>query len=375
MELEDPDWNTNLKLASISDRGGVSDRLLSVDSFSSMYNGEPRKSFLTRVQDTILHAIDDEYADDDRAAKLNRRKLFIRSIYSEFICTSILMIGIFGTIANCYQANWDPSSTAFVAAIASGFGTLTMTFAFSDISGAQMNCAITFALWFTGKLSNRKLVSYMIIQLISSIVSAGAIYCAFSNPTKDMFYAINVRPHLPVDLPRLVFTEFLSTFILSYVAFTVAFNDAQRYKKEVELFQNSIVDLRGSHKLSNLVKERKESSSTANNNVRNRSSTINTLASEDGMSNTAPAFDGLAIYATNPQSKSGFAPFAIGLTVFILSLFGGSSGISMNPVRMLGPAIFSGYWDNFYLYVVAEFLGAAVAAWLVQNIHKLGLKN
>ena len=69
------------------------------------------------------------------------------------------------------------------------------------------------------------------------------------------------------------------------------------------------------------------------------------------------SFNNVHIYThifffSNPQAKSGFAPFCIGLIVFSLSMFGGSSGIAMNPVRMLGPALFAGEWDYFYIYTI-----------------------
>ena len=75
--------------------------------------------------------------------------------------------------------------------------------------------------------------------------------------------------------------------------------------------------------------------------------------------------DGLTLYACTPTSTLGFAPFAIGFTVFSLSQYGGASSVSMNPVRILGPAIFANEWDYFYLYILGEFLGAGVAGLLV----------
>ena len=85
------------------------------------------------------------------------------------------------------------------------------------------------------------------------------------------------------------------------------------------------------------------------------------------------AEEGLIIYETTPISKSGFAPFAIGFSVFVLCMFGGTCGISLNPARMLGPAIFSGCWDYMYVYWLAEFAGAALAAIMVTRIHPYGL--
>jgi glycerol uptake facilitator-like aquaporin len=51
-----------------------------------------------------------------------------------------------------------------------------------------------------------------------------------------------------------------------------------------------------------------------------------------------------------------------GIALFILIyLLGPVSGGSMNPVRSLGPAAFSGFYDRQYLYVICPIIGAAVA--------------
>ena len=72
--------------------------------------------------------------------------------------------------------------------------------------------------------------------------------------------------------------------------------------------------------------------------------------------------DGLTLFSSTPQSKAGFAPFAIGFTLFAIILYGGSSGVVLNPARMIGPAIFSGVWDYCYIYWLGEFSGACLAA-------------
>ena len=82
---------------------------------------------------------------------------------------------------------------------------------------------------------------------------------------------------------------------------------------------------------------------------------------------------GLTLYASTPQSKTGFAPFSIGFTIFSLCLIGGTSGGAFNPGRLLGPAIFSGKWDYIYLYWIGEVIGASCAGLLVNNLHRIGL--
>ena len=83
----------------------------------------------------------------------------------------------------------------------------------------------------------------------------------------------------------------------------------------------------------------------------------------------------MTLYASTPQSQTGFAPFSIGFTIFSLSLIGGESGGAFNPARMFGPAIFSGKWDYLYLYWFAQLLGSTCAALLVELMFRIGLKS
>jgi glycerol uptake facilitator-like aquaporin len=128
-------------------------------------------------------------------------------------------------------------------------------------------------------------------------------------------------------LGKVFATEFFLTFFLTYIAFTVAFEDAENQKKESMSFK-TISDSKG-----------------------------------------------LTLYASTPQSKTGFAPFSIGLTIFSLNLLGGASGGAFNPGRIFGPAIFSGKWEYVYIYWLGELFGAAAAGLLVNNIHRLGIQT
>lgn len=97
--------------------------------------------------------------------------------------------------------------------------------------------------------------------------------------------------------------------------------------------------------------------------------------------------------AATPQTKTGFAPLAIGLMIGCLSYIGGSvSGGCFNPARLFAPgkkwteqftdcfrllylltlfvlaflsdglALWSNRWSDHWLYWIAELLGASVAA-------------
>jgi MIP family channel proteins len=73
--------------------------------------------------------------------------------------------------------------------------------------------------------------------------------------------------------------------------------------------------------------------------------------------------------ATDTRAVGAAAAIAIGGTVGLDALFGGAlTGASMNPARSFGPALASGTWTDFWVYVAGPVLGAAVGAFAYQFI-------
>ena len=77
--------------------------------------------------------------------------------------------------------------------------------------------------------------------------------------------------------------------------------------------------------------------------------------------------------ATDTRAVGASAAIAIGGTVGLDALFGGPvTGASMNPARSFGPALASGEWHQFWIYLAGPMLGAAVGAAAYQLVRGEG---
>jgi len=77
---------------------------------------------------------------------------------------------------------------------------------------------------------------------------------------------------------------------------------------------------------------------------------------------------GVILIVVHTKGLKGFSGIAIGgiigLDIFFLSFI---SGTSMNPIRSLAPAIFSGSVGDLWLYLTATFVGSSITAFVYRK--------
>ncbi len=73
--------------------------------------------------------------------------------------------------------------------------------------------------------------------------------------------------------------------------------------------------------------------------------------------------------ATDTRAVGAAAAIAIGGTVGLDALFGGPiTGASMNPARSFGPALASGTWSSFWVYVLGPLIGATIGVFAYELV-------
>lgn len=73
--------------------------------------------------------------------------------------------------------------------------------------------------------------------------------------------------------------------------------------------------------------------------------------------------------ATDTRAVGAPAALAIGATITLDALFGGPlTGASMNPARSFAPALVSGEWRDFWVYLAGPLIGAPLGAFAYQYV-------
>ncbi|KAL2915093.1 hypothetical protein HK105_205417 [Polyrhizophydium stewartii] len=249
-----------------------------------------------------------------------KKRVLIRAILGEGLVTFLFMFIVEGIAVNNGRQAAPENLT--LGAIGTALASVALIYSFADVSGAHFNPAVTFATVITGKVSVRKGLAFIGIQLLASVLATLFLFAVF--PSVGSSSASTIPAFLVVDIDssahvaQAFFMELILTFILVYVIFATAFDT---------------VDTKG----------------------------VKVAAGDKGES----AGNNLTIYTTSGNTKAGFAPIAIGFTLGFLGLIGGTvSGGAFNPARAFGPTLISGQgWGHHWIYWIGDFIGAGLAGW------------
>lgn len=115
-----------------------------------------------------------------------------------------------------------------LGALATAFCSVALIYSFADVSGAHFNPAVTFACIVSGKVSVRKGLGYIGVQLLASVLATIHLMIVFPRAQgtgfKSIAGAVVIGIAGDVHLVNAFFMEMSLTFILVYVIFATAFD-------------------------------------------------------------------------------------------------------------------------------------------------------
>ena len=310
-----------------------------------------------------------------------KMRAYTRAILAEGVATFFFVAAVLSAIINQGRSSVPAVNLPIGVGIVAGLAGTATCFAFGDISGAHFNPGITFGFLLARKIGIFKGISYIVAQLLGGIVAAGLTYSWFPADLEGFPSVSSLIPaQVPSDVPawNAFFMEVYLTFNLVYVVFATAVDailppDLVRvdqhfaeikheYKSEAVGLSDGVILAPeeedavvedGAHDEENpeAVSRRKESQ------------LAETQAREK------PFKDDILVFVQPGANKKNFAPIAIGFTIGFNAFLGSSSsGGAFNPARVFGAALFSGNWNNGWLYYVGPILGSFIAVIIHQLI-------
>ncbi|XP_058620182.1 aquaporin-4 [Onychostoma macrolepis] len=145
-----------------------------------------------------------------------RSRQFWQGILAETLGSLVFVSAVLGSLV---PGPDGASPGPIYPALAAGMATVVLGYCFGEISGAQVNPAVTVALLATRKVDVLRAVVYLIAQCLGGILAAGFMY--LSLPLKSV--AQNYINKVPVDMNagQALGMEILATFLLGFTVFSV----------------------------------------------------------------------------------------------------------------------------------------------------------
>jgi MIP family channel proteins len=248
-------------------------------------------------------------AEDDHWQSLWRCGL------AEFFGTLIFVFLGCGSVTSAF---WPPSpggaTPEFVLAVAlaHGFAITIAIYSIGEISGGNINPAVSWALMITRKISIVRCVVYWFCQLLGAVLAAAVLHSLL--PSVEWPPGLGAAQLLgchgkneSINVATALTYEICLTFIFIFVVFATAISPF--------------------------------------------------------VGKMAPVSGGSAEYGPGKLT-----PLVLGLTILVLHLVGVTfTGASMNPARSFGPALIGACWDDHWIYWAGPLVGSTSAA-IIANV-------
>ena len=137
----------------------------------------------------------------------------MRNYIQEFIGTFFLIfIGVGSIILNDITGN---ISNLFIGIIF-GLTVMIIVFLFGHKSGAHINPAVTIAFWINGSFDGKKVLPYVVSQILGSVIASFFLYIIFNNPNTMGETLVKNGNWL-----QCLFLEIVITFLLMFVILNI----------------------------------------------------------------------------------------------------------------------------------------------------------
>nr|QKE23199.1 aquaporin 14 [Rhincodon typus] len=145
-----------------------------------------------------------------------RSRRFWRSVLAELVGSLVLVTVILGASAPGQE---DGLPALIQVAVAAGFSAVSLIHCFGEISGAQVNPAVTVAFLCTRKLDFLQFGSYLLAQCLGAVIGSGIIYMSLPVKSASRHLVNMVSPD--GNAGQALAMEIFATFQLVFTIFAV----------------------------------------------------------------------------------------------------------------------------------------------------------
>jgi glycerol uptake facilitator-like aquaporin len=161
-----------------------------------------------------------------------KKRVMIRAVFGEGLVTFLFMFIVMAIGVN--NGRQENPENLVLGCIGTALASVALIYSFADVSGAHFNPAVTFATIITGKMSVRKGILFIGIQLFSATFATLALMVVYPNVTGStskvsIAQFVSVSAASDAHLLQAFFMEVILTFILVYVIFATAFDTGKPF--------------------------------------------------------------------------------------------------------------------------------------------------